>query len=385
MGYQENHLPAKQRDRGHEVTVLTSDVRPAKFDGKTDAPFDPGRYEYGGVAVERLPARFYVGDLDDVLLRGLVGRLRELRPDVVHSHGLLSFKTLQTYRYARGSDAKLFVDVHRDNDNFPLDSLYKRAGLAAFRHLFLPRLLVTADGVLAVNPYARELVQDRIGVPENHVQYLPLGVDPASFAPDPEVREAARERLGVDDSTIVVLTAGHLEPTKDLPELVRAFGRVGEAVDPELRLVVVGDGPGEYLDRVRREVESVGHGEAVDFPGFVDHDELADLFNAADVGVWPGKLGIAAAEGISTGLPIVVPETPATDFLVAGDNGIRFPRGDEGALADAIRRYVEDPDLRADHSRRGRDLAESVLSWDAIADRSLAIYRGERPPKVGGE
>jgi len=59
---------------------------------------------------------------------------------------------------------------------------------------------------------------------------------------------------------------------------------------------------------------------------------------------------------------------------VVGDAGLLVPSGDEGALGNALGRFLDDESLRADLSSRARSRA-NVFSWDRAADETLAVYR----------
>jgi glycosyltransferase involved in cell wall biosynthesis len=379
LGYQENYLLAKQRRLGHDVLLVTSTVVPPKFQSVVGrARYPPGDYEYDGVPTKRLPPLVTLPGIDDLALRSLARTIERFDPDVVHAHGLLSLKTFQTLRYAAGSDARLFVDVHIDNDNFHLDRPYKRAGFWAFRRFVLPRLVERTDAFLPVNPLSERLLVEDLGVPADRVALLSLGVDDEVFTPDPDAGAAFRAELGVGPDDVLVVSAGNLEPTKDLADLVRAFATVARD-RPDVTLVLVGDGEASYLDSVRAVVADEGVEEQVVFYGAVPHHDLQTVYNAADVGVWPGKLGITIIEAIGTGLPVVVCDSPATTFLTGRENGLVFDRHDVPALAARLRQYVDDPALRARHAAAAARLATEELSWTRIAERSIDLYREYGP------
>lgn len=373
VGYQENYLPHEQQARGHDVTILTSAV-PSPLVYAADQFDGPGVYEYGGVRTERLDTWVDVEDGGVVVLKGLERRLASLDPDVIHAHTLFNASTPRAVRFGRSHDVPVVVDAHVDNDNLHLDSLPKRLGVRGGKAVITRYVVPRASSLVAVNPHAEAFLRDALEVPPEKIEFLPLGVDTATFAPDPEQRAAGRARLGVDDGDLLVLTAGNLAPTKDVDVLLRAVASVRETAD-RLRLAVVGDGPDEYLSTLRTTADRLDIAHAVQFTGRVDHEALATLFNAADVGVWPGKLGISAVEATGTGLPLVVPASPATEYLVSNDNGQTFPRGDHEALADRLRRYVRDASLREAHAANAASFARETLAWDQIARQSVALYR----------
>jgi glycosyltransferase involved in cell wall biosynthesis len=383
LGYQENHLPAHQRALGHEVLVVTSDHIPAKFRSLVGEDYPPGEYEHDGVRVRRLATRVTLAGIDDVALRGLSRTLDEFRPDVVHAHGVFSLKTLQAAYYARTRGVPLFVDCHVDNDNFHPDTPLKRAALGVYRRVVLPVLRSTAEAFLPVNPLAERLLVDECGVPPGRVVRLTLGVETAVFHPDPAAGAAVRADYGLDPDDLLVVTSGNIDPTKDVEVVLRSFARLADAF-PTATVAVVGGGDEAYVDSLRALAADLGVADRVRFTGQVRNADLPAVYNAADVGVWPGKLGITIIEAIGTGLPVVVSDTPATTFLTAHGNGVTIDRGDVDGLESALRGYLGDPDLRAEHAAAAADYAERELSWRRIAERSVAIYAG-RDPDGGAE
>jgi glycosyltransferase involved in cell wall biosynthesis len=113
----------------------------------------------------------------------------------------------------------------------------------------------------------------------------------------------------------------------------------------------------------------------VGFKEIVDHDELSKYFNSADIGLWTGKLGITVLEAVSSGLPVIVSDDPATEFIVDNNNGLTYSEGDVEALADQIKKYLNDPAMRERHGANGRQLVENKLSWEKIAAKSIECYR----------
>jgi glycosyltransferase involved in cell wall biosynthesis len=371
QGYQENYLPRKQAELGHEVTMVTTDVLPKKFRGQADqSEFRPGEYEYDGVNVRRLPS---VSIHDAATYsRGVARAIRELNPDIVHSHRLISLHTLQSLVGSRRSSTRLFFDAHIDNDNFHLDSIVKSVGFGLYNRTVIPAARQNSDAIIAVNPYCERFLRERCGIPAEEIRLLPLGADTDKFYTSASERRATRDELGYDDDEVVYMFAGNVSPTKDIENLVRAFATVDSE---EKQLLILGEGPDDYMERLRTLVDGLGLTSRVTFHNFVPHSDLYRYYNAGDVGVWPGKLGITIIEGIACGLPVILPKSPATEFLI-DKNGLSYRRGDVDELSDCMSRYAHDEDIRTSAAIASERLVQERLSWDRIARRSIEIYRG---------
>jgi glycosyltransferase involved in cell wall biosynthesis len=205
------------------------------------------------------------------------------------------------------------------------------------------------------------------------VKLLPLGVDTEVFSSDVN-SDSLREELGINEDEQVLISAGNLNETKDLDILLRAFDSVVDE-DSNVRLLIVGPGPEEYLREIRELVADLGLSDQVKFCGEIPHESLPEYYNLADIGIWPGKLGITIIEAIGCGLPVVVCDSAATDFLIANENGASFERGNSVKLATVISQLVSNPDQIDTFSQNAVEYAQDELSWRKIAERSIEFYR----------
>jgi D-inositol-3-phosphate glycosyltransferase len=86
------------------------------------------------------------------------------------------------------------------------------------------------------------------------------------------------------------------------------------------------------------------------------------------------SFGMVALEAMACGTPVIASEVGGLAYLVRdGETGFHVPDGDPVALASAIARLVEDPDLRNQLGRRAHRYAQNY-SWDCIADRMVPLY-----------
>ena len=119
------------------------------------------------------------------------------------------------------------------------------------------------------------------------------------------------------------------------------------------------------------------------FHGFIkDKAKLARLFRRADIFVLPSVnegFPIVLMEAMSFGLPIVATTVAGIPELVKdGETGILVPPRDPQALADAIARSIESPDLREQYSRNAQRHVkemEQMYSWDQVAGRVYAVLK----------
>jgi glycosyltransferase involved in cell wall biosynthesis len=367
LDYQEHYLPVEQANLNNEVTIVTG-TRVPKSNGDP-VIHEPGWDEYDGVDIYRLPTTFSFDSIGMGVLRNLSAILKDLDPDIIHAHNILSITCIEVVLSELRSDTDVFVDVHIDNDNLSVDKPWKRLLYAGFRLAALPIISYRVDGILPVNPFAEQFVND-FGISQAKTELLPLGVDTNHFHPNLDGTEV-RRRLGIETEEPVLITAGNFNETKDLDVLIEAFAQHNQ----EASLILLGEGPTDYMDKIHSLVQNYELVDSVYFHDRVPHEELPHFFAASDIGIWPGKLGISIVEAIGCGLPIVVCDSPATEFLTANENGFVFSRGKREELASQIQKYLSKPSVREQHAKNAIEYAQKELAWERIAEKSIKIYK----------
>lgn len=246
--------------------------------------------------------------------------------------------------------------------------------LARYLGRAVPRSVARADRVLADSESTRRDLERLLGLAPDRVTVVGAGVE-ARFRPlvDRGQRLAARQRLGLPER--FVLGLGTLEPRKNFVGLIQAFERCAERV-PDLHLVIAG-GQGWLFEPILEAAASSPHAARIHLLGFVDDAELPSLYGLAESFAFPSfyeGFGIPVLEAMACGTPVVVADNSSLPEL-AGDAALRVPTGDSAALATALLRLSEDPELRLRHARLG-PIQASRFAWPAAADRLVEVYRG---------
>lgn len=340
-------LAAALRHRGDEVVVIGPGARDPVGDvgGTVGVPFN------GSVAPLALTPRSAIRTR---------AALRAARPDVVHVHEPL----VPTVGWvATLAGPPVVGTFHAWSDRARL----YRAGRVLARPL-VARLAAR----LAVSDAAATYHGGALGLDPASFVRVPNGVDVARFADAPPHPD-----LGAPDpDRPTLLFVGRLERRKGLEPLVRAF-TILRATRPELRLVVVGEGP----ERARCEaLLTVADRAAVTFLGRVDHDVLPRCHASADVVVAPAlggeSFGIVLLEAMAAGRPVVASDIPGyRSVLRDGVEGRLAPPGDPPTLAAVLGEVLDDRAQRGRLVAAGRDAADAH-DWTAVAARAAEVYAG---------
>ncbi|MCK6548622.1 glycosyltransferase, partial [Myxococcota bacterium] len=193
----------------------------------------------------------------------------------------------------------------------------------------------------------------------------------------PDLRDRSRAALGIDAATKLVLSVGRLDADKDHFTTLAALERVATS-HPRVRFVLAAQS-GELRDAFEAHVaRTAALRDRVELRWAAPQPRLPELYAAADVFVHASRReisGYAFIEALQFGLPIVASDIPA--FRAMGADVPRFaPPGDVDAFTRALVAALDDgPAARA----RSRRRFEAALSFDAIARRKLAAYRGAPP------
>jgi glycosyltransferase involved in cell wall biosynthesis len=207
----------------------------------------------------------------------------------------------------------------------------------------------TCDSVFVNSRFTAGEVRELLGVPDERIVVAYPGVDPR-FRPDGE-----RADLGGP----YVLAVSTLEPRKNLPALVAAFGLLRQR-RPELTLALAGLEGWEDRPLVA---------EGVRLLGFVSDDELARLYRGAAAFAYPSRFegfGIPVVEALACGTPVVVSSHPSLDEA-SGGVALRADPDDTEAFAGALEAALGSP--------RGTGVEHaSHFTWRACGEAVLAGY-----------
>lgn len=241
------------------------------------------------------------------------------------------------------------------------------------------RTMATADRIVAATEIDRGHMLEAYGANPRKIAIVPGGVNLETF--EPGSRVAARRRLGLGPEP-TLLFVGRIQRLKGIDILVRAAAALRDDIGP-LKVLIVG-GTGQQsseetreLARIQEIVSRLQLGNVVQFVGAVEQSKLADYYRAANVTVMPStyeSFGLVAVESMACGTPVVASRVGGLATVVRDDeNGALVPWRDPHLFADRIRAILTDTELAAT-LRAGALETAHQYSWDAVAERTIAVY-----------
>jgi glycosyltransferase involved in cell wall biosynthesis len=373
--YWETVLPVLT-GRGARVRLLARDVRASAGENLREIPWaDEDGVPSAGAA------------------RAVAGEMRRERPDVVVTASVFDTAVLDA---VRANAPRWLVRIHDHRAFCPTgDRVYPQfeapcsaAMGAACRGATVVRGCVHGPRPSSFRRIAqREAVRDRIaradgvlvssdhmrataianGIARKRVAITPPPLPDAAYAAPPAARPPSR----------TLLFASRLTPRKGLRSLLGALAKLPP--DQRPRLVVAGEGDAEERDA---RAQAARDGVAVEWRGKLPAHELRGAIDAADAvavpSLWPEPFGLVGIEAQARGRPAVAYSVGGIGDWIGGA-GIAVRRGDEQALAAAIRTVMSDGVWR-DFSAAARARAEAYRV-NAHVERLLDIFQGLNPTK----
>jgi colanic acid/amylovoran biosynthesis glycosyltransferase len=187
-----------------------------------------------------------------------------------------------------------------------------------------------------------------------------------------------------------IVSIARLVEKKGIEYAIRAVAKILER-RWDIDYHIAGSGP--LSDGLQRLIDELKAGKNIKLLGWKTQDEIADLLKSSDILLVPS---ITTEAGEEEGIPGVIMEAFALELPVVatyhagipevardGESGLLVPEREPHALAEAIERLVERPELRATMGRNGRKFVEEHYDIDRLNDRLVKIYRqlldGELP------
>jgi glycosyltransferase involved in cell wall biosynthesis len=227
--------------------------------------------------------------------------------------------------------------------------------------------LAAVQAVIVTSAATARLVASAYGVPAERITIARPGSDRAQFA------------QGSPDKVVRLLSVGAVVPRKGFDVLIAALATI---TDLPWRLTIAGDRARDRNTVAQLDADITRHAleDRIATPGAVSPRRLATLYAEADAFVLASHFegyGMAYAEAIAHGLPVIGTNAGAIPDTVPPDAGLLVSPGDTPAFASALRHIIEDANLRRRLADAARASAVTLPTWQQSARifaRALEMY-----------
>jgi len=283
--------------------------------------------------------------------------LRSLAPDLVHVHYISASSSVFFFWRLRN----LVISTWGSDIVY-----YGGEGPEARRARFYKRFLLSQAEVITATSHYLARVTAQYAPPGRRIHVVPFGVDCGIFKP---VKRKERQ----DD--FVVGFVKHLEPKYGPEYLIRAMRRVVDK-HPRARLLMVGSG--SMREELEALVDDLGLRSRVIFTGAIPHKDVPRTLAKMDILAMPSihdAFGVAALEAQAMEVPVVATRVGGIPEVVEdGMTGVLVEPRNVEQLAQAIIGLLEDPDLRMEMGRKGREYVLAHYQWKENAAEMEEIY-----------
>lgn len=284
--------------------------------------------------------------------------LRKLKPDIVHTRNL---GTIEYVIPAKLAGVKHHVHGEHGRDMSDIDGTNKKyINIRKFYSKFISHFITVSKDL-------ENWLIKSVSIPSIKISQIYNGVDIEKFSP-----KTISSNL---ENSLVIGTVGRLQAEKDQATLVKAFDLlIKNNPDLDVKLELIGDGP----DRKKLEslVNELNISDNVLFHG--KSDDVANIMKKMDIFVLP-----SLAEGISNtileamacGLPVIATNVGGNPELVTENvSGYLVPSNNPQTMAEAIQKYIDQPELIAKHGKTARQLIENEFSMKAMVENYMRVY-----------
>ncbi len=206
------------------------------------------------------------------------------------------------------------------------------------------------------------------------------GLDPAEkpIHTAEEIASVRREFFNADDQPVIGLV-GRINSWKGQPLLLRAFARIASDY-PDAKLVYLGSAPPNqdfFVDDLKSNIQKLGLTERVTIIPF--RQDIWKFWDALDIAVVPSTepepFGMVAIEAMLAGKPVVAANHGGlTEIVLDGQTGFLFEPGNDDALASALRKLLDDPQMRTRFGQAGKERASTVFSLRNHVEQFEAVF-----------
>lgn len=245
---------------------------------------------------------------------------------------------------------------------------------AWIRRIFTRYSIRKAKAIITISEFSKRDIIRLYGINEKKVKVIYLAPDRAfSTVTDSNSLKKIKERYNTGERFI--LYVGSILNRRPIETLLKAFSKV-IAEEKWLRLVIVGENRTSPRKDIVDIIDRLGIKDSVIHLNYVPDDELALLYKAAQIFIYPSfyeGFGLPVVEAMASGTPVIVPNLASLPEVV-DDCGILLEHLNEDEIKTAIFRLIRDESLRNEFSKMGKERARN-FSWRNSAQNHLNLFR----------
>ena len=297
-----------------------------------------------------------------------------------HKIDLFFFPTVYSY-FPVFNRAKIVVTIHDLIADRRPELIFPNARSKFFWKLKQNFAVRQADLILTVSEFSCRQIAGFFNLKESDLRIVCEGArDVFKVLPKDRAMTDALGRYGLKSDEKFLLYVGGISPHKNLGALIDAFD-IAAHTNPNLKLVLVGDYKTDSFfsayPELLKQVAAQNLNSKIVFTGFVPDKDLAQLYNACEMLVFPSLeegFGLPALEAMASGAAVAASASGGSLPEVLGTAGAYFDPLSVPDIAQTILEITSDTKLRSAMRETGLQRAEN-FRWSTAAEQTLTVFR----------
>ncbi|WP_320129926.1 glycosyltransferase family 1 protein [uncultured Sphaerochaeta sp.] len=247
---------------------------------------------------------------------------------------------------------------------------------AVFNRNMLPFLIRRLDSIITVSQFSKDDIVKFAKVPEKRVTVIPLAADSKRFYPKKD-RKVIKDRIAKKFSITepYILYISRLEhPGKNHVNLIKAFDLFRQETTIPYQLVLPGPDK-ERSEEIHTVAKASPFSHDIKFLGFIDNDDVADLYRGAELFVLPSffeGFGLPVLEAMACGTPVITSDAASLPE-VSGPHTPHFPPDSCEQMKAAMKKVLGSKETRNLLSEQSLAWA-NLYSWDKTVAQTLSVF-----------
>lgn len=379
FGYQENILPAKHKQMGFDVHIITYDqggdasckaVPPCTYMNADNIPVHV--LDFNKSPLRHIPV--IVGWIDTTT--GLYDLLEDINPDIIFIHGICIHDNLHFVRYKQQHpEVRIFADNHSDYYNTPIIKLNHKLYRYGVGRYIGKRLSYASEKIWGVTPWRVDYLKEVYGVPSSKTDLLVMGGDDDKIRWDKrsEIRDETRKMSGIPQDAFLIVSGGKIDATKNihmLTEAVNALSYKSYTGHRNIHLLIFGKIEQDMKDFFANHTNNTSGN--IHYVGWISADKAYDYFLASDLACFPGTHSVLWEQACACGLPAIFKDWDGGfSHIDLGGNCLLLKDVSPQTIQDCIEKITSDNLLYTKMRQCAETKARETFSYTNIAKRAI--------------
>ncbi|MFK8793964.1 glycosyltransferase family 4 protein [Planococcus plakortidis] len=377
-GYQINILPKYMAKLGHEVIIVTSEMKKipedlTSFFGRDNIEQADLNYtKTTGVRIIRLPLLKFVSGRA-IFKKNLIEKVSSLNPSIVYVHGNDTFTGIRFLLNQKKLGFPIIMDSHM------LEMAAKNKFSFFFRKFYKNFItpIIVKNNIKVIRTQNDSYVEEHLGIPLHQSPWISVGSDTMLFYPDNIAKKRNRSQYNISENDFVVLYTGKLDESKGGKLLAETFKKkISSKKYSKIVLIVVGNTSGTY-GQIVDEIFKQSENEIIRIPT-QKYINLPDLYKMADLSVFPKQCSLSFFDAQACGLPVIAEENNINNERLMFQNGLVFKAGNMKDFRNKINDFVNMDEEKINRfSQNSHEYARKNYDYKTIADKYMQVITNE--------